>query len=283
MPVFSLIVPTLNRTDQVGSLFKSLAEQTFKDFEIIVVDQNIDDRILPIVKVYSSLLDITHVKQLAKGASAARNRGLREVKGEIISFPDDDCEYPAELLESVYNLFEERQGIHGITGSSHDKYERSSSIARFESNETPITKLNIYKCCIEFAIFVRSNVVKDFYFDEELGVGAKTPWWSDEGPDFILRLMLKGYSFIFVPSIIIYHPNPVKVYDEKSFVRSYKYGCGRGRYLRKHNYPLWFVFYVWGLYLAGIVIGIVQLNPGKAKYYLLGLKGRISGYLKIRQ
>jgi hypothetical protein len=102
--------------------------------------------------------------------------------------------------------------------------------------------------------------------------------WSDEGPDLLLSLINKGEMFLFIPDIYIYHPDPVKLYDEKSIIRSFRYGCGRGAYLSKHNYPLWFVVHVWLLYVAGMLIALFQLNPNKIKYYYRGLVGRMTGY-----
>ena len=111
-----------------------------------------------------------------------------------------------------------------------------------------------------------------------MGVGAVTPWWSDEGPDLIVRLLEQGKTFLHTPSLYIHHPDPVRFYDEKAIRRSYQYGCGRGKFLRKNGYPGWFVAYVWGLYVAGVGISVMQGKAAKAKYYFSGLKGRVRGY-----
>lgn len=278
-PVFSLVVPTINRKEELRQLFHSLYHQSFRDFEVIIVDQNDDDRITDVVTEFASVLHITHVRQKVKGASRARNTGLSKVKGQIITFPDDDCEYPPDLLEKVLAIFRENPQFTGINVTSRDK-ESEGKIARLSRSKAQIDKFNILPRTIEFAIFVRASAIQNFYFDEELGVGSHTPWWSDEGPDFILRLISKGAVFMYYPELVIYHPNPVKIYNEKAFTRSYKYGCGRGRFLRKHHYPFWFVVYIWGLYVAGILIGCFQFNAGKIKYYYSGLKGRMQGYIR---
>ena len=142
-----------------------------------------------------------------------------------------------------------------------------------------IKKFNLYKTCIEFGIFIRRSCLADVRFDHQLGVGSPTMLWSDEGPDLLLKLINQEQRFLFIPELFIYHPDPVKLYDEKSIVRSYRYGCGRGAYLRKNKYPIWFVFYVWSLYVAGILIAIFQFNSRKFQYFFQGLKGRIKGYI----
>ena len=276
-PFFSLVVPTVNRTIELVALFDSLRKQTLRDFELILVDQNEDDRLVSIVQQYSDL-SITHIYRRKRGASAARNAGLKIARGSIITFPDDDCEYKFDFLENVREIFDENLNYTGITVFTRDKNFKGS-IGRIATKGGPITKFNILPRSAEFSICVRSAAIEGFYFDEELGVGAPTPWWSDEGPDFILRLIQKGAYFHYYPNLVIYHPNPVRIYDEKAFVRSYKYGCGRGKFLRKHSYPIWFVGYIWSLYLVGVLLGVIQFDQSKIRYYFLGLKGRIQGYL----
>ena len=273
---FSLIVATLNRTSEVNSLLTSLVNQIYQDFEVIIVNQNSDDRLDAIINSYSKTLKITHTHCESKGASHARNHGIEFATGEIITFPDDDCEYPHDLLSKIYNEFE-NDSIAGISVSSHDK-NGEKGIARFAKERKIITKLNIYKTCVESGIFIRNKCLGNVRFDEELGIGSPTMLWSDEGPDLLLSVMKKGEKFLFIPELYFYHPNPVKLYDEKSIIRSYRYGCGRGAYLRKHNYSIWFVVYVWLLYVAGIIIALFQLNSNKMKYYYRGLVGRVTGY-----
>lgn len=272
-----MIVPTISRTKELVDLLESLANQSYKAFDVIVVDQNSDDRVQNIIKAFFSKLKITHIKIAQCGASRARNIGIERAQGSIITFPDDDCEYPADLLENVNKIMGKEIKYDGISLSSRDK-SRIGSIARFDRKRKDISKYNILKCCIEFGIFIRRESLSNIRFDERLGVGASTPWWSDEGPDLLLRLINKNRHFLYVPELHIYHPNPVWRYDKKTAIRSRHYGCGRGQYLRKHNYPLWFVVYVWNLYLAGIVLGVLQLKPGKIRYYFRGLEGRILGF-----
>ena len=97
----SLILPTLNRTDDLAVFLDSLLEQTYKDFELIVVDQNEGNEVFEIVKDYEEDFKIKYVKSDEKGLSLNRNRGLILMKGEIVGFPDDDCEYSPDTLEKV--------------------------------------------------------------------------------------------------------------------------------------------------------------------------------------
>lgn len=277
VPAFSLIVPTLNRKEEVTDLLVSLAKQTFQDFEVILVDQNQDDRLAEVVERFSSVLDLHLVKQSIKGASAARNTGLRRSKGLIITFPDDDCTYPPDLLANMERLFQDHPEWDGIGIGSRDSGNHAT-VARQSHTEGPITPFNIFKRVIEFTLFYRKESLNGEFYDERLGVGSASPWWSDEGPDLVYRLLRKGKQLHYLPQFRIYHKDPVASYDAKAVERSYKYGCGRGRFLKKHQYPFWFVSYVMSLYPAGMLLALLQFNPAKFKYYLAGQKGRLRGY-----
>ena len=91
---FSLIVATLGRSREIGELLESLLAQGRDDLEVIIVDQNADDRVAPILAPYASRLRLTHLRSSIRNANHARNLGLRAAQGEIVTFPDDDCLWP---------------------------------------------------------------------------------------------------------------------------------------------------------------------------------------------
>ena len=64
---FSLIVATKNRVNEVDRLLHSLVAQSHRDFEVILVDQNIDDRLSDVVNCYSPLFPLTHIPRSQPG------------------------------------------------------------------------------------------------------------------------------------------------------------------------------------------------------------------------
>ena len=102
-------MPTINVTDELELFLKSLKEQTYKDFELIAVDQNNDDRAYKILEKYEDDFEIKYMKSDRKGLSLNRNRGLLVMDGEITGFPDDDCEYQPDTLEKVVKFFKENE------------------------------------------------------------------------------------------------------------------------------------------------------------------------------
>lgn len=105
-PEISLILATVGRTDELGRLFESLAAQTFGNFEVIVVDQNDDDRLLPHLDRARYLgVAVRHLRHHPANLAAARNVGIEAARGKWIGFPDDDCWYSPHLLERVASRY----------------------------------------------------------------------------------------------------------------------------------------------------------------------------------
>ncbi|MCB1543045.1 MAG: glycosyltransferase family 2 protein, partial [Rhodoblastus sp.] len=104
-PRLSLLCCTVGRTDKLDRLLASLARQTFRDFELVVVDQNEPGALDPVLAPYLERLDIRHVRS-ERGLSRARNVGLSHCRAKIVAFPDDDCWYPDALAEQIVALFD---------------------------------------------------------------------------------------------------------------------------------------------------------------------------------
>ncbi len=93
--LFSVIVPTYNRSDEIQELLFSLTEQTLSndDFEILVVDDGSTDNTSEVIKefVEKTKLNIVFLKQDHKGPGEARNLGMKNGKGKYFIFVDSDC------------------------------------------------------------------------------------------------------------------------------------------------------------------------------------------------
>src|ERR1700749_1024458 len=101
--MISLIVASLHRTAELERLLASLETQSFRDFEVIVIDQNPDQRLADVLGKHP-VLNLSHLR-CPPGASRARNMGIKAAQGEIIGFPDDDCWYSTDLLQTVSKWF----------------------------------------------------------------------------------------------------------------------------------------------------------------------------------
>lgn len=102
----SVIIPTYNRAKLVDRAINSVLVQTFKDFELLIVDDVSTDNTQQIVEQFrDERIKIIH-HQKNKGGSAARNTGIKMAMGEYIAFLDDDDEWIPTKLEKQMRFFE---------------------------------------------------------------------------------------------------------------------------------------------------------------------------------
>jgi glycosyltransferase involved in cell wall biosynthesis len=279
---FSLIMATLGRTRELEDFLVSLSRQSYRDFELIVVDQNLDDRLVPIIASYDNAFSITHLRSSKKGISRARNIGLKHARGEVVAFPDDDCCYPTDLLNQVDQFFTIYPRVEGLSGRSIDKYNKTSA-GRFDCKPGFINRYNVWYRAISFGIFVRKQSIRGIWFDEEIGVGASTIWGAGEETDYLLQLLSRKSLVYYDPNTTIIHPSPIVRYDSKAEDRGYAYGCGTGRVLRKQCLPLWFVFYQWARPLGGALLALGQGQRARARYHWAVCRGRYTGWTSKTQ
>src|SRR5437667_8237163 len=111
----SVIVPLFNKAPYIERALSSVAAQTHRDFELIVVDDGSTDEGPRIVEAFTDL-PIHLISQENAGPGAARNRGLELAQGELVAFLDADDEWlPNYLSESVRLLDEYGPGVAAIT------------------------------------------------------------------------------------------------------------------------------------------------------------------------
>ena len=98
---YSIIVPVYNRPDEVDELLQSLTQQTFKDMEVIIVE---DGSSLPcenVVHKYAGKLQLRYYTKENSGPGPTRNFGAEHSQGEFLIFLDSDCVLPPGYLQAV--------------------------------------------------------------------------------------------------------------------------------------------------------------------------------------
>lgn len=102
--MISIIVPLFNKEKTISLLINSIIEQTFINWELIIVDDGSTDSSSSIVKPYLNDSRIIYVYKSNGGVSSARNRGIKEAKGEWLVFMDADDYFLPNALESLYKV-----------------------------------------------------------------------------------------------------------------------------------------------------------------------------------
>lgn len=105
--MISVIIPTLNEGKVIKRCLESLSRQTFKDFEIVVVDSGSTDGTLEIIKKYGGRV----IYEPKRGVALARNRGVKGSKGDIVVHTDGDSAYPHDWLAKIAKHFEDKDVV----------------------------------------------------------------------------------------------------------------------------------------------------------------------------
>jgi glycosyltransferase involved in cell wall biosynthesis len=275
---FSLILATIGRKDELRTFFESLLKQTYNNFEVIISDQNPDNKINDLVDFYSGNLLIRHIKSEI-GLSRARNKGLKLAKGDILAFPDDDCWYQANLLEQVANLLISHSDWDGISGIAKSG-KGNNSRWKWAKDSGRINRENVWQRSRSITIFLRKEIVHAVgEFDISLGLGSGTLWNSGEETDFLIRAIEKDFTLQYYPEIVINHPDEIPLFDKAEIAKGRGYGLGMGKVLKKHHYSMGFVLLQILLPIGSIIKSILKFNFPRVCFFYNVWIGRLIGWL----
>lgn len=229
---FSLILPTLGRKTELIRFVSSLcfaAERVDNKLELIIIDQNEESFGLNnILLDLKCSFEIVYIRSDVKGLSYNRNLGLKVCKGKYVAFPDDDCTYYPDTLESALELLEMSSDIDFIAGQIIDIKNNVKIIKKWPENVKKISYLNYYFLSSSITIF--SKYEGDDFFDINLGAGGQ--FGSCEDPDFLYSKLLKGKKGFYYPSVKVWHPIPDFTLIDNNKV--FNYASGFGYFIRKN-------------------------------------------------
>lgn len=109
--MISIIIPVYNQANKISKCLDSILNQSYKDFEVIVVNDGSRDNMVEVLEKYKNTFHVMRyalrvINQENQGSNPARNRGAQEAKGEYIIFCDADVVMQPEMLETMLNTLE---------------------------------------------------------------------------------------------------------------------------------------------------------------------------------
>ena len=176
----SVIIPTYNRASEIGKAVRSVINQTLKEIEVIVVDDNPPESqarkdtravIDQLKKADSRLIYIEHPRNL--NGSVARNSGLKVAKGEVIAFLDDDDCYLPEKLEKQFELLMSLENDYGGIVSNCIILRDGKIVKVLDVSSEENAIVTVLACVYNMGsgsnLFVKKSVVDEIGgFDERL-------------------------------------------------------------------------------------------------------------------
>ena len=276
-PRLSLIIATVSREAELARCLASLAAQSCRAFEVVLVDQNGDDRVAGVLGRLSLPFPLIHVGS-RPGLSRARNVGLDFAAAGIVGFPDDDCWYDADIVARVLAFFAVRPRADGLSGGGAVA-AGGAPRGRFARREQWASAARVWTQGMSSAIFLRRGLVDAVGpFDEDLGVGSGTPWPAAEETDYLLRAIAIGARIWYEPRLSVHHPGASGQSAHKLADRARRYGRAMGYVLAKHRRRRAEIAYHCGRAAAGTLLAAALGRWSEARLHAAVAAGRLAGW-----
>lgn len=217
-PLVSVVMPCYNGKKYIGEAIESVINQTYSNWELIIVDDGSVDNSYKIISRYLSDPRIKYIRHKSnKGIAAARNTGLLKSNGKYITLLDNDDTWAEEKLEIQLNAFKESNNETGLIFGNRGKIDFQGNLKKYKKVKVNISndrfsnlkKLFIrnYICSIT-VIFKKECTGRIGYFDEEI------KWGAD---DFDLWLRIAGqFDIKYIDRIIAYkRDHEFNYYDDQ--------------------------------------------------------------------
>jgi len=205
-PLVSVVIPTYNRADTLSRTLDSVLEQTYRHIELIVVDDGSTDSTAEMIKKYNDQIQYSY--QENAGPSAARNRGIAEARGDLVTFLDSDDLWLPTKLETQVRLMNQLDAsivcclcnalMRQSDGREFVSFDRADLDPALEEG----VWVNVAQVLATRFVFFNQAVMVRRKALLETG-GYDESLWLMEDQDLALRLALKGqWAFIKEPLVI---------------------------------------------------------------------------------
>jgi glycosyltransferase involved in cell wall biosynthesis len=203
----SIIIPTFNGGARIAACLEALLEQTADtNAEILVVNDGSTDNTIEVVGRYPGVRLMT---QSNAGPAAARNRGAREARGEIILFTDDDCVPAHGWLKAMTDPFKDPYlvGVKGVYRTRQREF-----VARFVQIEYEDKyRLMAGLPQIDFVDTYSAGFRRDYFLEMD-GYDTRFPVACAEDVELSYRMSARGWIMKFIPEAVVYHTHPTTLW-----------------------------------------------------------------------
>ena len=255
---YSIIVPVYNRPDEVDELLESLANQTLKDFEVIIVEDGSIKTCKDVCDKYANILDLYYYAKENSGPGQSRNYGAERSNGEWLIILDSDVVLPKDYLWNVEcgRRNEDRLAAFGGPDAAHPSF-------------TPIQKAISYSMTSFFTTGgIRGGKAKlDKFYPRSFNMGIRRDVYLQLGGfskmrfgediDFSYRIVEAGHSPRLFPEAWVWHKRRT---DFRKFFRQvYNSGIARINLEKRHPGTMKLVHLLPTVFTLG-VIGLLLIT-----------------------
>ncbi len=233
---YSIIVPVYNRPDEVDELLESLCSQTYKDFEVVIVEDGSQKPCKDVCDKYADILDLHYYLKENSGPGQSRNYGVERAHGEYVIILDSDVVLPTNYLTAVNSsLFTLHSSLNIVAWGGPDAAHPSF---------TPVQKAISYSMTSFFTTGgIRGGKAKlDKFYPRSFNMGIRRDIYLQLGGfskmrfgediDFSYRIVEAGYMPRLFPDAWVWHKRRT---DFRKFFRQvYNSGIARINLEKRH-------------------------------------------------
>ena len=232
MPRFSIIIPVYNRIDEVRDLMESLAHQSCKDFEVVIVEDGSSAPCKDVVEEYSDRVNASYYYKENEGRSIARNHGLERAKGDYFIFFDSDCVIPPDYFKTLSDALDKKTlDCFGGPDAAHESFSTTQKAINY-SMTSFLTTGGIRGGKVQLEKFVPRTFNMGYSRKVYEKVGGFREMFSED-IDMSTRIRQAGFSIGLIREAYVYHKRRVNM---KLFTRQV-YVFGMSRITLKLLYP----------------------------------------------
>lgn len=205
MERFSIIIPVYNRPDEVAELLESLTQQSYRNYEIIIVEDGSSVPCEAVVKAYADRLPVSYYTKPNSGPGQTRNYGAERAKGEYLLIWDSDILIPEGYFEAIESFLKANPvDAFGGPDRAHESF-------------TDVQKAINYSMTSFFTTGgIRGGKKKlDKFFPRSFNMGIRRTVYEQlsgframrfgEDIDFSYRIVEAGYKTALIPDAYVYH------------------------------------------------------------------------------
>lgn len=224
MPQFSVIIPVYNRINEVDELLDSLAIQSCKDFEVIIVEDGSTSPCKEAVDKYASQIDIKYFFKENEGRSIARNHGMENASGNYFIFFDSDCVIPPDYFAKLSELLKQNPvDCFGGPDAAHQSFSDTQKAINYAMTSF-LTTGGIRGGKVSLEKFVPRTFNMGFSRKVWQKTGGFREMFSED-IDMSTRIKRDGFSITLFPTLHVWHKRRV---DFRKFLRQvYVFGMSR--------------------------------------------------------
>ena len=257
---YSVIVPVYNRPDEVDELLESLSNQTFKDFEVIIVEDGSVKTCKDVCDKYADILVLHYYAKENSGPGQSRNYGAERAQGDWLIILDSDVVLPEGYLAAIDDSLQLCDAFGG-PDAAHPSF-------------TPVQKAISYSMTSFFTTGgIRGGKAKlDKFYPRSFNMGIRRDVYQQLGGfskmrfgediDFSYRIVEAGYKPQLIPEAWVWHKRRT---DFRKFFRQvYNSGIARINLEKRHPGTLKLVHLLPTVFTVGVIALILISAVGRA-------------------